>query len=165
MSRTITIVPMTAADAPRCAELEQQLFPGDDPWSADAFLAELGARHNHYVTARDADDQLVGYAGLARLGRVSETENEVHTLAVDPAHQRAGTGRALLAELLRVSDAHGGPAFLEVRTDNHPAIALYVAHGFIVVGTRRGYYSPSGADAFTMRRSAVPPGGGAVIGS
>jgi len=42
-----------------------------------------------------------------------------------------------------------------VRTDNAAAIALYTAAGFEVVGTRRGYYLPSGADAFTMRRGAA----------
>lgn len=145
---------MTDEDVPRCAELEELLFPGDDPWSPRMFRAELAAGHNHYVTARDEDDRLVGYAGLARLGRRSDPENEVHTIAVDPTRQRAGTGRALLLDLLAEADAHGGPTFLEVRTDNAPAQALYLAHGFTVVGTRRGYYSPSGADAFTMLRPA-----------
>ena len=144
---------MNSADVERCVELERLLFAGDDPWTAAMFTAELRAGHNHYVTARDLGDRLVGYAGLARLGRRSDPENEVHTIAVDPAFQRHGTGRALLAELLRVADAHGGPVFLEVRTDNAPAIALYAAHGFTVVGTRLGYYSPSGADAFTMARA------------
>ena len=36
----------------RCAELEMQLFGGDDPWPARAFLAELAAKHNHYLAAR-----------------------------------------------------------------------------------------------------------------
>lgn len=151
----VRITAMTAQDVPRCVELEELLFPGDDPWSTPMFLAELAAGHNHYVTARDDGDQLLGYAGLARLGRRTDPENEVHTIAVDPDHQRAGTGRALLLDLLASADAHGGPVFLEVRTDNAPAQALYEAHGFRVVGTRRGYYSPSGADAFTMRREAA----------
>ncbi len=47
------------------------------------------------------------------------------------------------------------PVFLEVRTDNAPAIALYVAHGFEKIGLRRRYYQPSGADAYTMARPAV----------
>lgn len=154
MSAPVTLGPLTVADAARCAELEQLLFAGDDPWSARAFRAELVADHNHYVAARSGE-VLVGYAGLARLGRRGHEENEVHTIAVDPAHQGHGTGRALLAGLLAVADAHGGPVFLEVRTDNAPALALYAAHGFAVVGTRRGYYAPSGADAFTMRREAA----------
>ncbi|EUA92009.1 putative ribosomal-protein-alanine acetyltransferase, RimI [Mycobacterium ulcerans str. Harvey] len=46
--------------------------------------------------------------------------------------------------------------FLEVRTDNEPAIALYRSVGFEQVGLRRRYYRVSGADAYTMRRD---PGG------
>jgi [ribosomal protein S18]-alanine N-acetyltransferase len=59
---------LTADDADRCAELEAQLFPGDDPWPAAAFLRELESEHNHYVAAR-VDGALVGYAGITRLGR------------------------------------------------------------------------------------------------
>lgn len=141
---TIRIKPLRRKDAPRCAELERMLFAGDDPWSARAFVEAMAAGH-HYVAARE-DGGLVGYAGVAVLG----PEAEVHTLAVDPVHQGRGIGRALLRELL--AQATGATVFLEVRTDNEPAIALYRSEGFTVVGTRRGYYRPSGADAYTMRR-------------
>jgi ribosomal-protein-alanine N-acetyltransferase len=153
---TVTIEPMTVHDCARCAYLETVLFEGDDPWSADAFVAELAAPHNHYVTAREAGE-IVGYAGISLLGQPSRGafvvgEAEVHTIGVDPAHHRRGIGGRLLSELLRVADDHGGPVFLEVRTDNEPAIELYRREGFEIVGTRAKYYQPSGADAFTMRR-------------
>jgi [ribosomal protein S18]-alanine N-acetyltransferase len=51
-----------------------------------------------------------------------------------------------------VADELGATVFLEVRTDNEPARALYEAEGFAVVGLRKRYYAPSGADAYTMRR-------------
>ena len=44
--------------------------------------------------------------------------------------------------------------FLEVRTDNDAARSLYESEGFAIVGLRRGYYRPSGADAHTMRRES-----------
>lgn len=143
---SIVIKPMVAADAPRCAELERLLFAGDDPWSPQAFLDALAAGH-YYLSARDGDS-LIGYAGLARVG----VQAEVHTLAVDPAHHRRGIGRALLRAVL--DRARGATVFLEVRTDNDSAINLYRSEGFEVIGTRRRYYRPSGADAFTMRRQA-----------
>lgn len=141
------IGPMTAADVRRCTELEQQLFDGDDPWNPEAFLEALAAGQ-HYLAARE-DGALIGYAGLARAGG----EAEIHTLAVDPAHQGRGIGRALLRALL--DHAAGATVFLEVRTDNESAIQLYRSEGFAVIGTRRGYYRPSGADAFTMRKEAA----------
>jgi [ribosomal protein S18]-alanine N-acetyltransferase len=145
---SIRIEPMVAADAPRCAELERLLFAGDDPWSPEAFVEALAAGH-HYLSARGGCS-LIGYAGLARAG----AEAEIHTLAVDPAHHRRGIGRALLRALL--DRAVGATVFLEVRTDNESAINLYRSEGFEVIGTRRRYYRPSGADAFTMRRRAAP---------
>jgi [ribosomal protein S18]-alanine N-acetyltransferase len=143
---------MRLDDAERCAELESLLFAGDGPWSADAFRSELDHSHNRYVVVRDSDDVVIGYAGIALLGNTFTPESEVHTIGVDPAHRRRGLGSLLLAELLRLADRHGGPVFLEVRTDNDAALALYRREGFEVVGTRRNYYQPSGADAYTMRR-------------
>ncbi len=136
-------------DAPRCGDLEALLFPGDDPWPARAFVAELRSPHTHYVAAR-ADGALVGYAGAARLGARPPYEYEVHTIGVDPDYQGAGIGRRLLDELLAF--AADGPVFLEVRTDNDAAIALYQRAGFENVGLRRRYYPVSRADAYTMRK-------------
>jgi ribosomal-protein-alanine N-acetyltransferase len=138
------------ADAPRCAELERLLFPDDDPWSERAFRDELAM--GHLYRAARAGDGLVGYAGLAFVAGPPHPEAEVHTIGVDPAHQGAGIGRALLRELLAVADAEGATVFLEVRTDNAAAHALYASEGFTVVGLRKRYYRPSGADAHTMRR-------------
>jgi [ribosomal protein S18]-alanine N-acetyltransferase len=146
---TVTYDSLTPQDAARCAELEKQLFDGDDPWPARAFTAELEAKHIRYVAAR-ADDKLVGYAGISRLGRKRPYEYEIHTIGVDPTYQGQGVGRHMMEELLEY--ASGGTIFLEVRTDNEAAIALYESLGFINVGLRRRYYRASGADAYTMRR-------------
>jgi ribosomal-protein-alanine N-acetyltransferase len=146
---TIEYNSLTPDDAARCAELEKQLFDGDDPWPARAFLAELEAKHIRYVAARD-DDKLIGYAGISRLGRKKPYEYEIHTIGVDSAYQGQGIGRQMMMDLLDY--ASGGAVFLEVRTDNEAAIALYESLGFVNVGLRRRYYRASGADAYTMRR-------------
>ncbi|WP_395725333.1 ribosomal protein S18-alanine N-acetyltransferase [Nakamurella sp.] len=137
----------SAQDIPTLVELEEILFPGDSPWTAAMFAGELSAGF-HYVVHRDADGVVDGYAGLALLG----DEAEVHTIGVRPTAQGAGLGRALLRDLL----AHAGRrrVVLEVRTDNAPAIALYESEGFVILGVRRRYYRPSGADAYTMVRPA-----------
>jgi ribosomal-protein-alanine N-acetyltransferase len=148
---TVTIDALTRADVVRCAELEAQLFDGDDPWPASAFLHEMSSRHNHYVAAR-TEDKLVGYAGITRLGLLPPYEYEVHTIGVDPAYHGQGIGRRLLDAIL--DHAKKGAVYLEVRTDNAVAIELYRSAGFVEVGLRRRYYRVSGADAYTMRRDS-----------
>ena len=142
---------LTKGDAARCAELEEILFDGDDPWPEAAFQRAVGAPHMRYVAAR-VDGHLVGYGGIARLGRTPPFEFEIHTIGVDPAYQGHGIGRGMMTELLGHAD---GVVYLEVRTDNVPAIALYESLGFSVIGLRKRYYRTSGADAFTMRRDPV----------
>ena len=142
---------LTPADAARCAELETLLFDGDDPWPAAAFTRALAAPHARYVGAR-ADDLLVGYAGIARLGRTPPFEYEIHTIGVDPAYQGRGIGRRMMTDLLTDADS---VVYLEVRTDNPTAIALYTSLGFATVGLRKRDSRASGADAVTLRRD--PP--------
>jgi ribosomal-protein-alanine N-acetyltransferase len=141
---------LNEADATRCAELEALLFDGDDPWPEVAFQRALRAREARYVAAR-VDGHLVGYAGIVRLGRTPPFEYEIHTIGVDPAYQGNGIGRAMMTRLLDFAGTDGA-VYLEVRTDNPPAIGLYSSFGFVTVGLRKRYYQSSGADAFTMRR-------------
>lgn len=152
--RTVTIAPMTKSDVPGVAELEQRLFPGDDPWPEQAFRIELAAGR-YYLVARQGGE-LLGYGGLAVLAGPPRAEAEIHTIGVHPDARRRGIGRALLRGLLAVADSVHATVFLEVRTDNAVAQALYTAEGFGVVGTRKRYYQGSGADAYTMRRLPVP---------
>lgn len=143
-------------DLLRLEELEKVLFPGESPWTRAMFEYELGLEHTWYVCGVEKHTgEVIGYAGLARMGPEWEPEFEVHTIGVDPRWQGRGVGRALLEALLARAC---GPVYLEVRTDNAPAIALYERYGFVKIGIRKRYYQPSGADAFTMRREAqVPP--------
>ncbi|MCP3798833.1 ribosomal protein S18-alanine N-acetyltransferase [Allokutzneria sp. A3M-2-11 16] len=141
-------------DVPRCAELEQELFAGEDPWTARMFVSEIDAGH-FYIGAFDEDEHLVGYAGLAVIGAPPNAEAEVHTIAVDAKRQGEGIGKALLRALLARADAVNAVTFLEVRTGNETAKGLYVAHDFEIVGLRKRYYQPSGADAHTMRRPSA----------
>ncbi|HEX7321608.1 MAG TPA: ribosomal protein S18-alanine N-acetyltransferase [Mycobacterium sp.] len=149
----VTLGPLTGTDAVRCAELEALLFGADDPWPSAAFQRAISARHHRYVGARAAG-LLIGYAGIARLGRTPPFEYEVHTIGVDPDYQGRGIGRRLLDDLLDFAD--GGVVNLEVRTDNASAIALYRDAGFVEAGIRKCYYR-NGADAYLMRRETETP--------
>ena len=146
----LVIDALRESDAAACAELDGEMFAGDDPWSERAFRDAVGSGH-HYLAARDGD-RLVGYAGLAVVAPPPCPEAEVHTIAVAPPHRGRGIGRELLRGLLAVADGAGATVFLEVRTDNDAARALYESEGFTVIGLRKRYYPASGADAHTMRR-------------
>ncbi len=131
---------------PAVRELEVELFAPDD-WSPEVFWSELaGHPATRYVVAL-ADEQVVGYAGVALLGG----DAHVQTMAVARAEQGRGLGRVLLRELLAHAEEVGAArVLLEVRADNPVAQALYVAAGFVPLGVRRRYYQPSGADAAVM---------------
>jgi ribosomal-protein-alanine N-acetyltransferase len=151
---TFRLEPLRRRDLRRCAELEEILFAGEDPWSEAVFHAELDW-NNYYLGAYVDDHQLIGYAGLSLVGTARDKEGTVHTIGVDPAWQRKGVGAALLEALLAKADEVNAPVFLEVRTDNAAAIGLYEAYGFTRIGIRRRYYQPSGADAYTMARPST----------
>jgi len=77
------------------------------------------------------------------LGREIAGEAELLTLAVDPALQRQGNGRALLAGFEAEATKRGATdAFLEVADNNTAACALYRAAGYTESGRRPAYYRP-----------------------
>ncbi|GAB3072457.1 ribosomal protein S18-alanine N-acetyltransferase [Corynebacterium aquatimens] len=143
------------ADATAAAAIEAELFAGDSPWSRDVFLVEFASPHTFYAGAFTNDGAMMGYAGVAKLGPRDDPEFEVHTIAVAKQHQRKGIGRVLMEQLVYAADMYDAQMFLEVRTDNAAAIALYEDFGFTRIGTRKAYYQPSGADAYTMMRHSV----------
>jgi ribosomal-protein-alanine N-acetyltransferase len=148
---TVRLAPLDYADLERCADLERILFAADDPWSEQTLRSELD-HGNQYCGAYAEGTGLVGYAGISVVGTRRDAEANVHTIGVDPGWQGRGIGTLLLRALLAVADEFAAPVYLEVRTDNVAAIALYEAHGFARIGLRRKYYQPSGADAYTMAR-------------
>lgn len=165
---------LRVTDSAACAELEQVLFAGDNPWSRDVLAVEIAQPHTHYLgifqedhlddelrietfdTGKLSDEEtLVAYGGIAMLGPKEDPEFEIHTIGVDPRFQRRGFARALMEQFIQTADFLGGPMFLEVRTDNEPAIKLYESFGFDILATRKNYYKPSGADAYTMKRGVA----------
>ena len=129
----------------RLADLHRLAFTAERPWSAAEFTPLLDSpfvslfAHPH------------GFA----LARTVAGESELLTLAVDPSYQRQGIGRNLVNDWLETASAHAERAFLDVASDNIPAISLYSALGFAQVGQRRAYYARKdapAADALLMQR-------------
>lgn len=149
---------LVPADAVRCAELEKLLFPGESPWPPRAFEQEIAAPHTTYWAVDEGTDhtdergEVLGYAGVGRMGPAHDPEYEIHTIGVAPEAQRRGIARLMMDAIVELADSHDAPIFLEVRVGNEPAIRLYEAYDFVITGLRRNYYQPSGADAHTMYR-------------
>lgn len=164
------LVRLTPWHAGACARIEAELFEGDDPWPESAFVAELAHPGNFYVGVVEApadagkqsgsavhpaeSGELLGYGGVTKLGPAGSAEYEIHTIGVSKNAQGQGLGRVMMDALMAAVAEDPGPVYLEVRTDNVPAIAMYRSFGFEQVGLRKRYYQQSGADAYTMCRPA-----------
>jgi ribosomal-protein-alanine N-acetyltransferase len=133
---------------PGALALEEALF-ADERWTARTFWSELGqVGTRHYVVLLE-QDRVVGYAGLCDY----PDEAWVQTMAVAPTHQRQGLGDRLLRDLLAEAERRRQRVVsLEVAADNLSAQRLYERHGFTRTGVRRGYYQPSGTDAYVLSR-------------
>ncbi|MDU9005875.1 GNAT family N-acetyltransferase [Sedimentitalea todarodis] len=128
------------------AEIHKAAFAQARPWSAEEFASLLDQQFCH--VAGDAD--------CFALFRVIADEAELLTIATRPKSQRQGRARACMLLWHDRARALGATqAFLDVAADNHPALALYSACGYVRSGTRTGYYPrPDGTtcDAILMSR-------------
>lgn len=135
---------MTPADM---ATTHAAAFLQARPWSAEEFASLLDQRFCH----------VAGDAQCFALFRVIADEAELLTIATHPDAQRQGRALACMSLWHDSARALGAAqAFLDVAADNHPAIALYTACGYLQSGTRTGYYPrPDGTacDAILMSRN------------
>ncbi|MFC3118025.1 GNAT family N-acetyltransferase [Jhaorihella thermophila] len=88
----------------------------------------------------------MGNARSFALVRVIVDEAELLTIATHPDHRRRGLARAAMRDwMTRAAEMGARRAFLEVASDNLPAVALYESEGFAPAGMRRAYYRRAGA--------------------
>jgi ribosomal-protein-alanine N-acetyltransferase len=166
---------LVEADLRRLVEIERACYP--DPWSEKLFVNELSNRpFNCPLAGRPLGDSadrppvgrrgsdaeralgkplpLVGFA----IAHLLSTEAHILNIAVDPAHQGRGIGRALLYSLLNFAAEHGeSRGMLEVRESNSRAQRLYLSAGFEIVGRRKNYYSRQREDALVMALEPLLP--------
>jgi ribosomal-protein-alanine N-acetyltransferase len=136
---------------PAVHAIEQAAF--SDPWSARDFR-ECVASDVVFLVAATPE----GVAGYV-IAQDAADEGEILNLAVAPARQRGGIGRALVEHVLETLVGRGAQrVFLEVREANAAARALYAALGFQEVGRRTRYYRRPVEDAIVLR-AAIPADG------
>ncbi|WP_455817522.1 ribosomal protein S18-alanine N-acetyltransferase [Pseudomonas cerasi] len=105
------------------------------PWSEKTFSSNQGERYLNFRL--EVDGVLAAFA----ITQVVLDEATLFNLAVDPAFQRRGLGRALLQHLIDALEQRGVlTLWLEVRASNTAAIALYELLDFNEVSIRRNYY-------------------------
>jgi ribosomal-protein-alanine N-acetyltransferase len=140
--------PMTDADLPRIHRIELASY--DYPWSPGNFADSLKAGYSMWV--READGEIIGYYVMT----AAAGEAHLLNLTIAPSWRRHGLGRDLLEHcVVRAADHKAADLFLEVRTSNAAAIALYRSSGFVDLAVRRGYYPAREGreDALIMRKA------------
>ncbi|MSQ89283.1 MAG: ribosomal-protein-alanine N-acetyltransferase [Betaproteobacteria bacterium] len=109
------------------------------PWTRGNFSDSLRAVYECWTWR--LDDELLGYFVLL----VAAGEGHLLNLSVAVAHQRCGHGSALLKEAMRLARSRGAQhIFLEVRSGNLGAKALYRHFDFRQVAVRPDYYPAHG---------------------
>lgn len=125
-------------NAVRC--LEQQTL---SPWSLHSIRDELiqnrGEMFVVEVGAESGDaPNIVGWCSI----RLIVPEAELLKIAVSRTHRRGGIATALLKHLAcYLSQRSVELLFLEVRSQNHSALNMYMKSDFLQIGIRPGYYS------------------------
>lgn len=103
----------------------------EQPWSAQSFAAQI----------EQSGAVLVHNKHAFALGRIVLDEAELLQIATHPAHQRQGHAQSMLASFEQEIAQRGCMrAYLEVATDNAPAIALYTTTGWTSGTLRKAYY-------------------------
>ena len=143
----MTLRAMRWWDIPQLVAHELELFP-EQPWSQEAFWSELAhvPATRWYMVHEDANG-IDGYVGLMAV----PPEADVQTIAVATRAQGNGLGRELLTALIdEARRCECSQLFLEVRSNNDSAVALYESVGFERQAVRTDYYG-HGLDAVVMR--------------
>lgn len=143
-------------DLPSLLLIEHSCFPLGIAFNPPQIRRLLRNERAHCIVAagqgaRGTDSKIAGWAvGLVRQHRTHRS-GRIYTLAIDPDCQGQGLGRLLTNQLLRTfKRLKVRHVYLEVRTSNDRAIALYEKLGFVKVRDLPGYYE-DGADGIRMR--------------
>jgi len=106
------------------------------PWSEDSFKSALSMTGMKTLIFKNKNK-----CTAFLMYRNVLDEAEIILLGVDPDHQRQGYAHNLLQHAIHdLKLANVTKIFLDVREDNHAAIAFYKSCEFKESGLRKGYY-------------------------
>lgn len=131
-------------DATGIARLEELIF--SDAWSYRDVQDLICTEGAMCFTAVE-NDEVIAYV----IGRLIAPEGEIYRVAVAPEKRGRGIAYRLLDYSVKTSRGAGlERLFLEVRSQNVPAVKLYTAYGFKQIGVRKNYYKNPQDDAIVM---------------
>lgn len=141
---------MQAMDIPQVQALDMLSF--SLPWPESAFQYEVNenAASRCWVAEVKSPGEVGSIAAILVLWLIID-EAHIGTLAVHPQYRRKGIAETLLRLGLTEASREGArAAYLEVRSGNQGAIALYKKLDFIPVTVRPRYYHDNNEDAVLM---------------
>jgi len=134
-------------DIRRMSELEETCFEEAYP---KEFLAHFVMDEDFISLVAEVGGVVIGMAVAEVEQRPFKKVGHIWTVEVLPPYRRMGVATRLMEELEARLRARGArECYLEVRTDNEPALRLYEKLGYVRIGTIRDYYGP-GKHAFLM---------------
>ena len=144
----LSLRPMQIGDLDTIMQIEPTIY--SHPWTRGNFSDSLNSGYSAWVM--EDKGEMIGYA----LMMMVMDETHLLNLSIAKKRQKQGLGRYLLEHMMTIAKRRkAANMFLEVRTSNISAIALYENIGFCEMAVRRGYY-PADAKIFkTGREDAV----------
>ena len=119
----------------------------EHPWSRES-ISDLISDKNKLCLVTEMGGKVVCYVGAETV----LDECNIGNLVTDKDYRGMGLGTGLMSYLMEELARRGiRKTFLEVESNNVPAIALYEKLGFERYGQRQGYYGP-GKDAILMTK-------------
>lgn len=141
------IRPMKLEDLPAVLDIEHQSFLL--PWTIEQFRYELKTNPYSFNFVAVHDDKIIGMINFWILF----DQAHLNQIAVHPSYRKQKVGSTLLQDAFdRMKKADAIKVQLEVRTQNHIAIAFYESLGFTSLLTKAKYYD-NGDDALLMEKT------------
>lgn len=145
----VIISPVVVNDLERLADLEKQSFSSDQ--LSHRQLRYHLKKKDGLLVKLECDGVMVGY--MLMLKNKKTNSLRIYSLAIDPKARNHGYAQKLLAYAQETAMSHKiNQLTLEVCEQNHAAIRLYEAAGFLPYGKKPHYYD-NGCTALLLRKT------------
>ena len=132
------------SDCSQLFDIERECFT--DPWQYGDLMSAILSDNGFGYCATEGD-RIISYL----IGTQIAPEGEIYRVATTKSARRCSYAKKLIEYAIPLEKEKGlKTLYLEVRSHNTPAIALYSSLGFEKIATRKGYYRNPTDDAIIM---------------